>query len=217
MNVKGLSLYAGCVGSLLMAAPATGGYVDLTAVSDGGNAYGTTWRIYANFTDAADELHAVFGDGSNLLSIDSVGGFYQNPYGGNTAAAINPAFIPIFPSLAYDSWVTIGEVYWTDNVVATIGIDFTGFAAGGAITTDNGAWFVTPDDAQAEAGSGLQVMIGQFTSLDGSAPIGSVSMQGSNADGSVWSATGETWVVPAPGALALLGLAGIVGGHRRRR
>ena len=76
------------------------------------------------------------------------GTFYQNAFGQATVAGMNPAFFPIFPSLMYDSFVTIGLETSVGNAMLDIGIDFTGFEAGGAITTDNGSWFATPDDPQ---------------------------------------------------------------------
>jgi hypothetical protein len=42
--------------------------------------------------------------------------------------------------------------------------DFFGsFEAGGALTTDNGAWFVLPDKRQAFAPEDKRILIGQFT------------------------------------------------------
>ena len=126
---------------------------------------------------------------------------------------INPAFVALFPSIAYDSFVTIGLTDNANNALNNIGIDFTGFAAGGTLSTDNGTWFVTPDDAQGNE-SGGRVLLGRFT-IDGGALVGSISLQGRDASGTVWSADGVTWV-PAPGALALLGLAGLAVRRRRK-
>jgi len=59
-------------------------------------------------------------------------------------------------------------------------------------------------------------LIGQFTVAAGDHVFGSVNMQGKNADLTNWNADGITFdTAPAPGALALLGLAGI--SMRRRR
>ena len=123
---------------------------------------------------------------------------------------MNPAFFPIFPSLVYDSFVTIGLETNVGNAMLDIGIDFTAFEAGGAISTDNGSWFATPDDAQVNEVNG-QVLIGQFTIADDGVLTGQVNLQGKNADGSNWTATAVAFsgVIPAPGAIALLGLAGI--------
>ena len=64
------------------------------------------------------------------------------------------------------------------------------------------------------------VFIGQFTVVggtgDGLADLtGQISLQGKDADGNTWQELGVTWV-PAPGALALLGFAGLAGRRRRR-
>jgi hypothetical protein len=209
-----LGLTAG-VGSLILAGTATADFQGLTleVVDNGGVVAGTTYDLYAN-VDAGGRVDAVYGDGANTLSIGVDGGnFVQNIYGGNTSMDINPAFLPLFPSLAYDSFVTIGLTDSTGNVLNNIGIDFTGFAAGGALSTDNGTWFVTPDDAQGDE-SGGRVLLGRFTIDDGEL-VGSINLQGRDSTGTVWNANGVTWV-PAPGALALLGLAGLATRRRRK-
>ena len=106
-----------------------------------------------------------------------------------------------------------------NNALLDIGIDFSGFEAGGSIDTANGSWFVTPADAQGEEVN-LMVLIGQFTVIggsgDGAADLtGQISIQGKDADGNTFQELGVTWV-PAPGALALLGFAGLAGRRRRR-
>ncbi|HIO20608.1 MAG TPA: hypothetical protein EYN11_05865, partial [Phycisphaerales bacterium] len=122
-----------------------------------------TMRLYADFTASTDQLNAVFGDSQSSLYIRSDNGFYQNPFGGPTSVSINTALFGIFPSLAYDSWVTIGSEDQVDNQMLDIGIDWIGFESGGDIETNNGTWFATPDDMQVVAGSDLRVLIGQFT------------------------------------------------------
>ena len=209
-----LGLTAG-VGSLILAGTATADFQSLTleVVDNGGLVAGTTYDLYAN-VDAGGRVDAVYGDGTNVLSIGVNGGnFVQNIYGGNTSMDINPAFLPLFPSLAYDSFVTIGLTDSTGNALNNIGIDFTGFAAGGTLSTDNGTWFVTPDDAQGNE-SGGRVLLGRFT-IDGGELVGSISLQGRDSTGTVWNADGVTWI-PAPGALALLGLAGLATRRRRK-
>ena len=100
--------------------------------------------------EAGDRLDAMAGDSTvqKMISSTPDGNFWQNTFGGNLSTNINPALFPSFPSLAYDSFVTIGLLDQTDNALSVQGIDFTAFAAGGAIDANNGAWFVTPDDAQ---------------------------------------------------------------------
>ena len=212
-NVKLLGLTAG-VGSLILAGSATADFQGISWTSSS-SAYGTSYLIYVD-VEAGDQLNAVYGDDAIALSIDSGGGFYQNAFGQATVAGMNPAFFPIFPSLMYDSYVTIGLQTSDGNAMLNIGIDFTDFEAGGAITTDNGSWFATPDDAQVYEVGG-QVLIGQFTVGDNDGVFGTINLQGKNADGSNWTAAGVDFnTIPAPGALALLGIAGIVARRRRK-
>ena len=217
MNIKTLSLTI-AAGSLL----ATGAMADYTGTSyDAVNNGDGTWtaRIYANFDAATDELDAVYGDADNLLSINSTGGFYQNAFGGATSLAINPALYAAFPSLVNDSWVTIGLEDQVGNNMLTIGIDYAGFEAGGNISTDNGTWFATPADPQVLAGADLRVMIGQFTMLGTDSHVsGVINIQGKAGNFETFDVTGIAfdYALPAPGALALLGLAGIASRRRRK-
>jgi len=215
-NLAILGLTAG-VGSLVLAGTAT---ADLTGISwdelDSGLGIGTTYRIYADI-DAGGEVDAVYGDGANPLTVGTSlgGGFYQNGFGGYSAP--NAALFSFFPSLEFDSFVTIGLLTDTGNAMLDIGIDFTAFEAGGSIYTDNGTWFATPDDAQVhDTGTG-RILIGQFTVGAADGVAGTINLQGKNADGSNWNAIGVDFdTLPAPGALALLGLAGIVARRRRK-
>jgi hypothetical protein len=77
-----------------------------------------------------------------------------------------------------------------------------------------GSWFATPDDAQVYEIGG-RVLIGQFT-LNGGDLEGIVNLQGKNADGTNWTVLGQDIALPAPGALALLGLAGVATRRRRK-
>jgi hypothetical protein len=205
-------------GSLL----ATGAMADYTEMSyEAVNNNDGTWtaRIFANFDAATDELDALYGDGSNLLHISSTSSFYQNTFGGNTSADINPALYDAFPSLRLDSWVTIGLEDNVGNNMLNIGIDWTSFAAGGDIETDNGTWFATPADPQVLAGADLRVMIGQFTMYGTDSHVsGVINLQGKAGDFETFNITGVAfdYALPAPGALALLGLAGVVSRRRRK-
>ncbi|MEE2912447.1 MAG: hypothetical protein VX436_01440, partial [Planctomycetota bacterium] len=117
MNKVMFSISATVVSSLFVASTVS---AELQGVSideiDSGLGIGTTYQIYLD-VEAGDQVNAIFGDSVDLLSISGVDGaqFYQNAYGGNTSQAINAAFIPIFPSLEYDSFVTIGLTNSTGN------------------------------------------------------------------------------------------------------
>ena len=201
------------VGMLLLAGTASAAYQGMSADLHAQSAYGDTYRIYVDL-DAGARLDAVFGSADNPLHLGGAA-LYQNAFGGNMSTNINPLLYGAFPSLVHDSWVTIGLADSDGgNVLAQQGVDFTAF--GDEVTTSNGSWYVTPDDAQG-AENGGRVLIAQLTLSGGGSDsdlYGSLNFQGKDADGNTWSAN-DQWL-PAPGALALLGLAGIAGRRRRR-
>ena len=96
----------------------------------------------------------------------------------------------------------------------------SGFEGGGDISTDNGSWFATPDDIQGTAGADLRVMVGQFTLLGTDSTVsGVLNLQGKQGDFETFQARGQEFsfsMIPAPSALALLGLAGIASRRRRK-
>ena len=122
------------------------------------------------------------------------------------------ALFGFFPSLEFDSFVSIGLLTDTNDAMLDIGIDWTDFESnGGDIYTNNGTWFATPDDDQVMEVGG-RVLIGQFTT-DGNI-TGEINILGKNADLSSWQYTNVA--LPAPGAIAILCLAGYLGVRRRR-
>jgi len=219
MNNKTLSLTIAASSLIVGTAMADYTGLSFTGVDNGDGTW--TARIYADFNAASDELDAVFGDADDMLSISSNGaGFYQNAFGGPTSSDINPAFYEMFPSLLMDSWVTIGLEDNVGNNMLNIGIDWSGFEGGGDISTSNGSWFATPVDPQVLAGDDLRVMVGQFTLLGADSTIsGVLNLQGKQGDFETFQARGQSFefsMIPAPGALALLGIAGIASRRRRK-
>jgi len=218
MKITTLSIIAA---SSLIATSAMADYTSLSqdGMMDNGDGTWTT-RIYANFSEESDQLNAVFGDADGSLFISSSNGFYQNAFGGATSAGINPALYDAFPSLRLDSWVSIGLEDNVGNNMLDIGIDWDDFETnGGDISTDNGTWFATPDDPQVNAGADLRVLVGQFTmyGLDSSVS-GVLNLQGKQGDFETFQEYGVAFdfEFPAPGALALLGIAGIASRRRRK-
>ena len=69
----------------------------------------TTYRLYIGMENADDFLSAMYGNTLNPMALTTTDGFYNDEFAtGATAEGVNPAFLGFFPSLAYDSWVTIG-------------------------------------------------------------------------------------------------------------
>lgn len=221
------TVFAGSVGMLAIAAasvasPVTGMSIETVAYNDDAaplmDGY-TTHRIYA-YLEAGARLDAVYGNAAGALSIytSDGSGFYQNVLGGDNSLQINPGLFGFFPSVEYDSFVTIGLLDSTDNALLVAGFEDGGgwgdFNNAGMLATSNGSWLVTPADSQGDPVDG-RVLIGQFTTNSGVEVLGQVNLQGSGADGETYQVVGATWV-PAPGALALLGVAGLAGRRRRR-
>ena len=216
MNKSTLSIATVSISSLLFAGTALADFQGFSIDEiDSGLGIGTTYRVYINLEEG-DQLDAVFGDGVDILSIKSDSGFYQNQFG--TYGAPSAALFDFFPSLRYDSFVTIGVLDDSaGDAMMDIGIDFSDFEDnGGSIWTDNGTWFATPDDAQVHEVGG-RVLIGQFTTASNDGVHGIVNLQGKNADGSNWNALAVDFnTLPAPGAIVLLGIAGIASRRRRK-
>ena len=90
----------------------TAGYaleVEWVTAHEGGALDGmSTYRLHVVLNDAADLLSSCYGNAANPLVISSTAGFYQDDFGSTFGTGINPLLLPVFPELAYDSWVTIG-------------------------------------------------------------------------------------------------------------
>ena len=137
--------------------------IDVEEVDNGGAVSGKTFRIYAVMQNEGDVIDAVFGEEGKPLSISSTASFYQHPKGSGLASEVQRFDIQNDAALAYDSWVTIGLEDNYMNSLTGFLIDLTEFEAGNALTTNNGAWFVTPDKRQALAPADKRILLGQFT------------------------------------------------------
>jgi hypothetical protein len=134
---------------------------------------GTQYRMYVETPNATDKLSAVVGDVLNPSYIQSTQSIYRSGVNSDvTANVVNPAFFAIFPSLEWDSWVTIGiDNFMTEadesSVFLIESTDWTTqFNAGNGIVMDGefgDGWFVLPDVTNGLSGDDQRVLIGQFT------------------------------------------------------
>ena len=218
MNKVMFTISAAVVSSLFAVGNATAGFTGLQYEDVENNMAGyTTWRIYAG-TDG--EVDAVYGDGASTLTVNSDTGFFNGIGTGATATNNNDAFWASFPSNEFDSMVSIGMTHTNSGgSMSVIGIDFTDFDAGGDIESNNGSWYSTPDQPNVLAGAEGRVLLGQFTmyGLDSSVS-GVLNLQGKEGDFETFVAEDVFFYypIPAPGALALLGLAGLAARRRRK-
>ena len=133
---------------------------------------GTTYRVYANFSESTDVMQALFAEEPNALIVTSAAGFYQDPLGGFTPAGINPLLYGTFQNLAYDSWLTVGQ---EDNslipAVSSIGggqweSAIVAFETGGNFFVNDdvgGSVYVTPAQPQSIPDAQGRVLIAQLT------------------------------------------------------
>ncbi len=226
MKIQTLAVAAGVSAPLILSGSASGDFVGITTTSKP-NAFGLlVVNVYAEFDQPGeDHMIAVAGTPNAPLLIEVIGGtFFQQPAGSDQAPS--EFLVSIFPSLAYDSFVTIGIKVLGDGVVDALALTPTwpGFGASTlAISTDG--WAITPDNAQGNpfdavnsyAGNG-QVLIGQFSTADGTA-IGGTMLLKYVGNGTPVNRIVSFFHVPSPGALAMMGVMGVAGlfGTRRRR
>ena len=195
-----------------------------------------TWRVVARFSDAGDQISAVnavmglnaidfyTGDGSDIYNMGAFPGSSLNDF--PTSGA------PLFGE-EWDSYITIGATNFNDNNTQ-VSPDFLCPGCGGAppnfsvilgseFSTDDGAWFffgAPPlvsdlEDVIADNGS-FDVLLFQVGVSDGGFHL-DANVQWFNPASGDNNTPFTVDNTPAPGALALLGLAGLAGGRRRRR
>jgi hypothetical protein len=231
MKMKTLSVLAGVSAPLIMAAPSDAGFVGINWTKKP-NAFGLmTVNVYAEFTNAgADQMQAVAGTPNAPLNITVIGGsFWNQNFGADQAP--QAALVAAFPSLAYDSFYTIGRKVidppgGEPNALNLVNMPVL---AGTSVSTSNGSWGLVPptagqgnpfDGVNSFPGNG-NILIGQFSmEIPATGTYGIVGqfLLQYVSDGEV----GQSYVsfeniVPTPGALGLLGVAGLIGRRRRRR
>ena len=200
-----MRIICGCIGATKGTVTMDG--VDITLVgvnlvdpaTAGGESY--TVDVWAQM-DTANRLDAVAGNSSTTKLITTGGTFWQSGFAGALSTANNEAFWASFPSMEFDSFITIG--CWSsgcaglDNTLQTVGIDFSEFEAGGDMTTSNGTWFVVPGSAQGDSGlfqdqtcqDSNGVLIARLTVRDLAATVQiSALFSGRNEVGDSWSSS----------------------------
>ncbi|MHC4129197.1 MAG: hypothetical protein ACYSWT_08590 [Planctomycetota bacterium] len=232
MKMKTLSVLAGISAPLIATASADAGFVGLNVVKKFPNPYGIACvNVYAEFDNmAGDRLDSVAGTPNTPLNITIVGGTFWNHWSGGDSAPPQ-GLINLYGSLAYDSFYTIGlkaiPMGGSDETtlvnMPTLGGYYGPFVT--SVSTTNAGWsIVPPTDSQGnpwdpDSGGGAgEVLIGQFSSTNGSWIDGQFLIQftGDGVPGTQ-AAVSFSWPLPTPGALGLLGAAGLIGRRRRRR
>jgi hypothetical protein len=221
MKTTTLRILVGVTTPLILSGSVRAGFTGISTASKP-NPWGIlTVNVYAEFDrPGEDHMLAVAGTPNAPLRIEVIGGsFYQHLFGSDRPPG--DAF-GNFPSLYFDTFVTIGVKHWPnfqpdDQMILTL--DWPGFGESTLATSSEG-WAVTPIDAQGDpfdpsyfAGDGL-VLIGQFSTVDGVGIEGTMLLQ-YISNGGVGQSVVSFFHVPGPGALWLVGAAGLLGRRRR--
>lgn len=153
-------------------------YVGLVSEVHAESEYGTTYRVYAEFESPLDEVQAVYSIGTNEtgtvpLELGVTTSFYQDAsFGVDLGSSLFGALLGSFPSLAFDSWLTIGSESNTDPTVSALGMSdaFDEFNSGQGFILNGvvgSSWYVLPgSNPLALAGDDGKVLLGQFTAMD---------------------------------------------------
>ncbi len=212
-------------GSLFIASTANADYAGLYGelytndTFDRPAGFDTTYRVYALFDSPLNQLVGIGGDVDEPVTAWTSTSFYHHELGGDTEH--NAAFDPMFEGLHYDTYWTIGSTdsgtdgptgefwntgpHWTANT-------FLG---------DDGGWSRVPTDPVTFGvfdGTYYRVLIGNFTlanPVDGLPELEISTKIAWLPDGGPTVVDYDSIYLPSPGALALLGLAGLVGRRRR--
>ena len=84
-------------------------YPLIVEASPAAGAPGMVYRFYVQMQDATDRMSAVFGNDQASLLVNTPDGAFNSAFNSSwNASGINPAFLPVFPELADDSYATIG-------------------------------------------------------------------------------------------------------------
>lgn len=147
-----------------------GSFTGLTAelvVENGAGAGLNTWRVYANFSNAGADLLSVYGTANSPIDLTTSTSWYQDPLGSSSSNGINEALYVDFPSVQYDSWITIGGPTTDNSQIQLVGLDLASFEAGGDLTSDElagGSWLAIPGEVAGTAPDAQgRVLLAQLT------------------------------------------------------
>ncbi len=243
MNCGMIASLAGLAVVGSASASLSGYVVAVTQVTTGGVLL-DQYKVFARFTGPTDTLLNMFNmsySGGAAAGTDPYGAFYHKDNSDYNGGVLSQTYGTWAPSLTgsvtlnrlYDSFLVVGGTATatnTSNADPSWNSGGSGSHAGGAAgwnradLLNNGTmgWFnSSPPNLQGRVGVapniGTDVLIGQFV-IDRNANAGTWTVTAGYNDGIAGSQvqfyTG-TFSLPAPGAVALLGLGGLAGRRRR--
>ncbi|MDY7110630.1 MAG: hypothetical protein SYC29_18510 [Planctomycetota bacterium] len=221
-------------GSFVVAGSASAALTDMYfSEVDNGNPDYVTYRVLASFDNTTDKIQAFAGLAGQPLywQTDVASGIY-NDDGDFGTGHIQDIPFGNGTNLDIDTWMTLGQVGGFDFSGVAFSPDFLGIPGGEdlQVLTDGLTSFSDEDSAVFIPGAAkvvttwgdnevpIEVALAQFTVASSAASqvymeFGAVIQWQDESGNNIQDY--YTAVVPAPGALALLGLAGLIGRRRR--
>jgi hypothetical protein len=156
----------------------------------------TTYRLAIVLGDELFNVHALFGTASDPIVLPPV---YQSDanVGGVDVGGVDPAFIGLNATVAFDSWLTIGVVDASVSLTVA-GLDFSTWSETAGLSADNGmvAYIDESSGTSTAMGPSGTVVVGQLTvptGTDCNRPDGQARMnfQGHTEDRSTQVSFGE--------------------------
>jgi hypothetical protein len=211
----------GSTTALLLSGIASAEFINFDGVLSTNGEGNTVVQMYGVYSNSDAVALNVFN-----ADIGTPDGFIHNDVQVAAGGTWNPTAsldIPNFSDSSNDSYVTIGYGVGAESATNSSTLD-PGFGSGigGTIPVDAG-WFngnpVNEQTASAFAGgvsgiTGYAVMIGQFV-FTGNIFAFEADMAANAGSGTAVNFGSGSFIIPAPGALALLGLGGLVARRRR--
>jgi hypothetical protein len=200
--VSGLALSAG------IATSAHAGFTGFSVQDMGTIGGANVYQVYANFDAPTDIILNLL---KHNVTAGSMGGVVHNDFGGGTW---NPTLTLLPDQVANDSFVTVSGLA---GVSAQTNLDPSFGTGAGAAIPANAGWFNATPGTNIVIGSSLKIMIMQVAMAPGSAGYTASLEVGYKVSASSTTPVfgSGTYTIPAPGALALLGVAGLIGRRRR--
>lgn len=200
--VSGIALSAG------IAASASAEFTGFTVANMGNVGGRDVYQVYANFSAPTDILLNAL---KHNVTAGSMSGVLHNDFGGGTW---NPTLTILPDQLANDSFVTISGI---GGPTAATNLDPSFGSGFGAAIPANAGWFNANPGTNIVVGSSLRIMIMQVALAAGNAGYTASLEVGYKESASATQPLfgSGTYTIPAPGALALLGAAGLMGRRRR--
>ncbi|MBX7052649.1 MAG: T9SS type A sorting domain-containing protein [Flavobacteriales bacterium] len=139
----------------------------------------TTYRIYANTTNATDRVTVVSGNDNAPLILNVTGqGIWNHPNGGVRGDGAQCSIYSVIPAVEYDSYVTVGYTCDNDGPLAGLySLEDSGQPwqtqmfntspyGAGSVTVNSvvgATWFALTDNANTEAGADNKILLAQIT------------------------------------------------------